>query len=157
LSLLPSIIVLGIAAIAALVLANKRRSPPEYEVRRLAAARALALATGVQGVHFIEEASTGFNERLGDVLGLPGMPFALFLTFNLAWLGIWLASIWGVRTARPAAFFAAWFLAIAGMFNGVAHPLLAIASSGYFPGLVTSVFIAAASAWLWRQLQRATD
>ena len=40
---------------------------------------------------------------------------------------------------------AAWFLAIAGMFNGIAHPLLALASGGYFPGLVSSPFIAVMS------------
>jgi hypothetical protein len=126
------------------------------EAERLAAARALGLATVVQGIHFAEEASTGFPERLGEVLGLPGMSFSFFVVFNLAWLGIWFASIPGLRSARPAAFFAAWFLAIAGMANGVAHPLLAIAAREYFPGLLSSPFIAAASIWLWLRLRGAT-
>jgi hypothetical protein len=43
------------------------------------------------------------------------------------------------------------------MFNGIAHPLLAIADGGYFPGLVTSPFIAAASALLWIRLRAATQ
>lgn len=51
---------------------------------------------------------------------------------------------------------AAWFLAIAGMFNGIAHPLLAIAAGGYFPGLVNSPFIGVASVWFWLRLLRAT-
>jgi hypothetical protein len=54
------------------------------------------------------------------------------------------------------AVFAAWFLAIAGMFNGIAHPLLAIAERGYFPGVVSSPFICVASVWLWLRLRKAT-
>ncbi len=156
LNALPSIIVLGLAAFAALLLVLRRRSPPENVTERLAAARALALAVGVQSVHFAEEAATGLHERLGALLGLPGIPLSVFVAFNLMWLGIWVASVPGVRSARAAAFFAAWFLAIAGMFNGIAHPLLAIAAGGYFPGLVSSPFIGIASVWLWLQLRRAT-
>lgn len=155
-SVIPSIVVLGLAALAALYLARSRRSPPENAAERLAAARALAVATVVQGVHFTEEASTGFHERLGALLGLPGMSFSFFVVFNLVWLGIWVASVPGLRSARAAAFFAAWFLAIAGMFNGIAHPLLALAAGDYFPGLVSSPFIAGASVWLWLRLRIAT-
>ena len=156
LNVLPSILVLGLAALAALGLVLSRRSPPECGVERHAAARALAVAVGLQGVHFAEEAATGFHERLGPLLGLPGMPLAAFVVFNLAWLGIWVASVPGLRSAHAAAFFAAWFLAIAGMLNGIAHPLLAVAADGYFPGLVSSPFIGAASVWLWFRLRSAT-
>lgn len=155
--LLPSIIVLGLAALAALRLAVTRRSSPERVQERLGAARALALALVIQGIHFAEEAMTGFHERLGALLGLPGMPFSYFVVFNLMWLGIWVASVPGLRSARAAAFFAAWFLAIAGMVNGIAHPLLAITAGEYFPGLVSSTFIAGASVWLWLQLRSATQ
>jgi hypothetical protein len=93
---------------------------------------------------------------LGDLLGLPAMPLAFFLAFNLIWIAIWIASIPGLRAGRPFAIFAAWFLAIAGLFNGVAHPLLAFARNGYFPGLVSSAFIAAASCLLLLRLWRAT-
>lgn len=155
-STLPSLAVLGAAALVALNLAASRRSPAGKEAERLAAARALGLATVVQAIHFAEEAWTGFPDRLGEVLGLPGMSFLFFMVFNLAWLGIWLASIPGLRSARPAAFFAAWFLAIAGMANGIAHPLLAIAAREYFPGLLSSPFIAAAGIWLWLRLRGAT-
>ena len=153
---LPSIFVLGLAALAALLLAQSRRSPPENTEERLAASRVLALTVGIQAIHFAEEAATGFRERLGDLLGLPGMSFTFFVVFNLTWLGIWVASVPGLRSARAVAFFAAWFLAIAGMFNGIAHPLLAIAAGEYFPGLVSSPFIAGASIWLWLQLRSAT-
>ena len=155
-SVLPSMFVLGLAALAALLLVLSRRSPPEKVAERLAAARALALAVGVQSVHFAEEAATGFHERLGALLGLPGIPLSYFVVFNLTWLGIWVASVPGLRSARAAAFFAAWFLAIAGMFNGIAHPLLAIAAGEYFPGLVSSPFIGGASVWVWLRLRRAT-
>lgn len=157
LSLLPSLFVLGLAAIAAAVLARSRPSPAAGAVQRLAAANALAVTLVIQGGHFAEEASTGFPERLGILLGLPAMPMSFFLAFNLAWLVIWIASIAGIRSGRTLAFFAAWFLAITGMFNAIAHPLLAIAAGGYFPGLITSPIIGAAAVWLWRRLRAATQ
>ncbi len=156
LNVLPSMFVLGLAAVAALFLVLSRGSPPENVPERVAAARALAVAVAVQSVHFAEEAATGFHERLGALLGLPGIPLSVFVIFNLTWLVIWVASVPGLRSGRTAAFFAAWFLAIAGMFNGIAHPLLAIAAGGYFPGLVSSPFIGFASVWLWLRLRRAT-
>ncbi len=156
LSILPSMVVLGLAAVAALRLVLIRWSPPENTAERLDAARALALAVGFQSVHFAEETATGCHERLGALLGLPGIPLSVFVVFNLTWLGIWVASVPGLRSARAAAFFAAWFLAIAGIFNGIAHPLLALAAGGYFPGLVSSPFICVASVWLWLRLRRAT-
>ena len=156
LNLLPSIVILGLAALAAVILVRSRRSPPENVAERLAASHALALAVAIQSIHFTEEATTGFHEQLGPLLGLPGMPFSVFIAFNVMWLGIWVASIPGLRSSRAGAFFAAWFLAIAGMINGIAHPLLAIAAGAYFPGLVTSPFICIASVWLWLQLREAT-
>lgn len=157
LSLLPSLFVLGLAALGAVGLARSRPSPPENAAERSVAARALALALVVQAIHFSEETLTGFPERLGALLGLPAMPMSFFLMFNLAWLAIWGVSVPGLRAARTAAFFAAWFLAIAGMINAVAHPLLAVAVGGYFPGLVSSPFIGAAAVWLWLRLREATE
>ena len=155
-SLLPSIVVLGLAAIAALILARSRWSPSGKTAERLAASRALAVAVVIQGIHFAEELTTGFHERLGPVFNLPAMSFTFFVGFNVVWLGVWLASVPGLRSARVVAFFAAWFLAIAGILNGIAHPLLAVAEGRYFPGLVSSPFIAAASIWLWLRLRTAT-
>jgi hypothetical protein len=156
LSVLPSLVVLGLAALAALFLARTRRSPPERAAERNAAARALVVTLGIQAIHFAEEAATGFPYRLGARLGLPSMSFSFFVVFNLVWLGIWLASVPGLRSARVAAFFAAWFLAIAGIANGVAHPLLAVTAGGYFPGLVTSPLAGLAGLWLYVRLGRAT-
>jgi hypothetical protein len=84
------------------------------------------------------------------------MPLAFFVVFNLTLIAIWIASIPLLRSARRLGFFAAWFLAIAGMLNGIAHPLMAIASGGYFPGLVSSPFIGLVSIYLWRRLKGAT-
>jgi hypothetical protein len=156
LSLLPSALVLGIAALAAIHFTTGRRSPPDMLEERLAAARALAIAAAVQCLHFLEEALTGFNTQLGGLFGLPEMSQSFFLAFNVVWLAIWAASVPAVRSGRAGGFFAAWFLAIAGTVNGIAHPLLAGVAGGYFPGLVSSPFIGAVSVWLWVLLGRAT-
>lgn len=84
------------------------------------------------------------------------MPLSFFVCFNLAWIAIWITSVRLLRRGRRAAFFAAWFLAIAGVLNGVAHPLMALASGGYFPGLITSPIIGIAGVILWRRLRGAT-
>ena len=154
--LIPSIIVLGLAAFAAMVLVQKRQSPPERITERRAAAKVLALTVVVQSIHFAEEAATGFPERLAALFNLPSMSFTFFVVFNLAWIGVWLASIPGLNASKKFAFFAAWFLAIAGMINGLAHPLLAVASGGYFPGLASSPIIGVVSVYLWRRLRKAT-
>jgi len=156
LNLLPSIVALGLAALFAGYLAWQRRSPPERGVERNAAARALMLALIIQSIHFTEETATGFHDQLPALFGLPGIPFTAFVGFNLAWIAIWIMSVPGLRSARPAAFFAAWFLAIAGSINGIAHPLLALFSDGYFPGLFSSPFIGAASVLLLLKLRKAT-
>ena len=156
LNLLPSVFVLGLAALAALALALGRRSPPDSAAERLAAAHAITLALVIQSIHFTEETVTGFHERFPAVFGLPAMPLSIFVVFNLAWIGIWIASVPGLRSGRALAFFAAWFLAIAGMINGIAHPLLAINAGGYFPGLLSSPVIGAVGVLLSLRLRRAT-
>lgn len=155
-SLIPSLVALGTAALVAVALSLIRSLPAGNSAGSLAAARALQIAVIIQSLHFAEEALTGFHVKLGALFGLPAMSLSFFLVFNLCWIAIWVASIGGVRSGHRAAFFAAWFLAIAGIINGVAHPLLAIESASYFPGLVTSPAIAGASAWLWLMLLRAT-
>ena len=155
-SLVPSIAVLGPVAFVALQLSRFRLSPARFTMQRVIASRALGMTTAVQGAHFVEEWVTGFHVRFPALFGLEPMPLAFFVVFNLTWIAIWIASIPLLRSARKLGFFAAWFLAIAGMLNGIAHPLMAIASGGYFPGLVSSPFIGLVSIYLWRQLQGAT-
>jgi len=161
LSLVPSIVVLGLAAFAALQLTLRRPSSTEFAIERGGASQALALATAIQSGHFAEEWITGFHVRFPALFGLEPMPLSFFVVFNLTWIVIWIASVPLLRSAlNPAikpAFFAAWFLAIAGMLNGVAHPVMAVASGGYFPGLISSPFVGLVSIYLWYRLHSATS
>jgi hypothetical protein len=156
LSIVPSLLILGPVALAALLLALNRPSLPEGAEARGAASRVFFWATLVQGVHFMEEALTGFHIELPALFGLPPIPLAVFMAFNLIWIVIWLASIPGIGKAVRFAFFAAWFLGIAGVINLAAHPILAIVKGGYFPGLVTAPIIGILAILLCLRLWRAT-
>jgi len=153
--MLPSLVILTALALVALTLTSIRRIS-EDGVRRRNAAVGLALATIVQVLHLAEESVTGLYVRLPALFSQEAMPFSIFLTFNIAWLAIWAVSIPGVRSGRSGAFFAAWFLAVASLFNGIAHPALALVSRGYFPGLVTSPIAGVAGAYLFFRLHSAT-
>ena len=157
LSIVPSVVVLGLVAVVAVRLSQNRSSPMEAAKERNAASTLLGIATAIQSVHFAEEWVTGFHIRFPALLGLDPMPMSFFVAFNLVWIGFWIASVPSLRIGRGSAFFAAWFLAIAGVLNGVAHPMMAIASGGYFPGLITSPFIGIAGVILWQRLHRATS
>ncbi|MDH4048936.1 MAG: HXXEE domain-containing protein [Gammaproteobacteria bacterium] len=154
--ILPSMIILGVAALVALALAFVRRSHPDNVRERIDASNALAVAVAIQAAHFGEELATGFHVKFPALFGLPPMSPTFFIIFNLTWIAIWVAAIPGLRLAQPAAYFAAWFLAIAGIINGIGHPILAIVTGGYFPGLVTSPFIGIAGVWLWRRMYATT-
>ncbi len=156
-SVVPSVVVLGLVAVVALWLTQRRSSPVEAARERLVASTVLAFATAIQSAHFAEEWVTGFNVRFPALLGLEPMPLSFFVPFNLVWIAIWIASIPLLRLGRRPAFFAAWFIAIGGMLNGVAHPMMAIASGGYFPGLITSPVIGLAGLILWKRLLKATS
>lgn len=156
-SVVPSVLVLGLVAIVAVQLAQRRSSPIEAAKERIAASTALGFAAAIQSVHFAEEWVTGFHVRFPALLGLEPMPISFFVPFNLVWIAIWIISIPFLRLGRRPAFFAAWFIAIAGVLNGVAHPMMAIASGGYFPGLITAPIIGLAGVILWKRLQTATS
>ena len=156
-SVLPSIVILGLVAVFAVQITCRRSSPADAGRERAAASAVLGLTTAIQSVHFAEEWATGFNVRFPALLGLDPMPLPFFVSFNLAWLAVWIASIPAIRLGRKLAFFAAWFLALAGILNGVAHPILAIVSDGYFPGLITSPLIGLAGVLLWKRLHEATS
>ncbi len=156
-SLLPSVLILGAIALAAVFVARSRSTRHALKAARAKAAAALMLATAAQSLHFAEEAATGFHRLFPALFGLPEMPFALFTAFNLLWIGIWIASVKGIRSGSTAAYFAAWFLALAGIGNAISHPLFAIATGGYFPGLFSAPVIGAASVWLSVRLLKATE
>lgn len=154
-SLLPSGIALGCVAVLALYLTHVRSISDDTSTLRRAAI-GLLVATLAQGLHFAEEALTGFHESLPASFGQPAMSYQFFLAFNLSWLAIWIASTRGILSRRKIAFFAGWFLAIAGVLNAFAHPLLAVSARAYFPGLLTSPIVGIAAAVLWARLRDAT-
>ncbi len=155
-SLLPSISALGLAALFALYLALARHPSSDNKAQQKLAAQALGVAVILQGIHFTEELVTGFHERFPAIFGLEAIPVSIFIAFNVLWLMAWSASIRGIEKTVTIAYFAAWFLAIAGILNGIAHPMLALAEGSYFPGLFSSPFIAIACVALWRRLIIAT-
>lgn len=156
-SLLPSLVVLGSAAVVATYLNQSRWSPPENVTARAGAARVFVLTVALTAVHMVEEATTGLAARFPALFGLPAVPLSTFVIVNATFIGICIASIAGLRAGRPGAFWVAWFLSLACFINLVGHPLMALAVGGaYFPGLVSAPFVGAAGIWLWRRLRRAT-
>jgi hypothetical protein len=154
-SMIPSIAILTLVALAALILARRRNASGESAIERTAASRALVLATAAQSVHFVEEWATGFHIQFPALFGQDPMPLAFFVAFNLAWIAIWVFSVPLIRSGVRPAVFAAWFLALAGMLNALAHPSLAALVGSYFPGLISSPLIGVARLYLWRRLHRA--
>ena len=100
--------------------------------------------------------TTGIHERLPAAFGLAPLSLRLFVSFNLAWLGIWALSVWGLARRRHVALFPLWFLGVASVANGLLHPLLALNARGYFPGLATSPLVAVVGALLLARLSRVT-
>lgn len=155
--LLPSIIILGLIALAALWIAVNRPSPRERTDERRAAARIFVIAIAAQCIHFSEEAPTGLNVRLPELFGLPPVALSVFATVNLVAIGVWIVSVPGLRAGQTGAFFAAWFLALASVFNVVGHPAFAVVTGGYFPGLATSLLVGVTGVWFCRKLYVATQ
>jgi len=83
-SVVPSVVVLGLVAIVAAQLAQRRSSPSDAAIARIAASTVLGISTAIQSAHFVEEWATGFHARFPALLGLDPMPLAFFVPFNLA-------------------------------------------------------------------------
>lgn len=129
---------LTVGAVAAIAFTLRRRSRGFPAAARDALLRLLLLAIALQCMHFAEEFLTGFAEKFPALVDLPAWPSGFFVTFNVFWIAVWVLSAAGLANDRSAALFPIWFLVIAMMANGVAHPLLSLALHGYFPGLATS-------------------
>lgn len=140
---------LGLDAVLVVALLVALRSNP---AARLGLAPWVAIA--MQAQHFAEEYAAAFHVRFPTFLGLAPWPLTFFVGLNVAFLVVFcVAALVGPRfyPARTAL----WALAIASVLNAVAHPSVALASNGYFPGLVTSPFVGAAGVFLgWRLLRR---
>ncbi len=156
LSLLPSAVILGIAMLASLYLVLHRPIVHGKDELVARVGQLYPFAIGLQALHFLEETMTGFPVRFPALFGLDPMPQLMFLGINVIWIGIWVVTVPGIKSRNHFAFFAAWFLGIAGMVNLIAHPALALYKGGYFPGLFTSPFIGAAGVFLFLRLEVAT-
>lgn len=106
----------------------------------------------LQSAHFVEEYTTRFYERFPSLLGLASWSARFFVVFNVAWLTIWIFAALRLRSGARVVVFPLWFLAIAMVANGIAHPLLAVAAGGYFPGLITAPVLGIAGVALWMRL-----
>lgn len=119
--------------------------------------RTALLSILCQAVHFGEETWTGFPERFPKLLGLAPWPYSFFIAFNVVWLLIWVIAARGMTSRHPITLFPLWFLGIAGVANGLAHPVLSLYVGGYFPGLVTSPLVGVAGVLLLSRLNRVTQ
>jgi len=132
-------------------------SRPRPAVENLGRIRRAAMAGVVlQAAHFTEELLTGFHQQFPAILGLAAWSPGLFTAFNLAWLAGWVMSIAALRRWPKTATFPLWFLGLAAVVNGLAHPLLSAATADYFPGTWSSLFLAIAGVYLLRELAAAT-
>ena len=156
-SLLPSALALGSAGLIALFLGLTRGWMENAPSLMRSAVRTALITVLVQATHFAEELVTGFHERFPALFGLAPMPLRFFVAFNVAWLAIWGLAVWGLAARRRAALFPLWFLGIAGVVNGFAHPSLSVFAGGYFPGLLTSPAIGVLGFLLLRRLLRVTQ
>jgi hypothetical protein len=137
-SLLIGTITVDVLLAGALILTLSRAPAWSNVTARRRLANVFAAAIGVQAVHFFEEWATGFHERWPALLGLVPWPASLWVSFNLVWFTLWGLALVGLRARWRAALVPIWLLALACAVNGVAHPLLALAVGGYFPGLWSS-------------------
>ena len=148
---------LSVAGAIALFLTLSRGWVDERRARISGAVPIAFVAILFQAAHFTEELATSFHQRFPVLLGLTPWSLRFFVTFNLVWLAIWCLSAWGLVARCRAALFPLWFLAIGSIANGVVHPLFAILTGGYFPGLVTSPFVGVVGVFLIRRLLLVTD
>ena len=154
LSFVPSIIILGAVFIVSLVLTHTRPAVSSSELPAIN--RTVLIAVAVQLLHFSEETMFDFHILLPQLFGLPAMPLRAFIAFNCAWIVIWLlgTQLKQTQTLVIATF---WFLAIASAMNGLAHPLFALLTAGYFPGLVTSPLAGVVGFILLSRLRQASS
>jgi len=119
--------------------------------------RIFLLGVALQCAHFVEEFTTGFYVEFPQLLGLAPWTPEFFVSFNLAWIAIWILAAVGIREGIRAALVPVWFLAIAMLVNMVAHPLMAFQAQGYFPGLFTSPLAGVVGLMLWPRVLAATQ
>jgi hypothetical protein len=96
------------------------------------------LAIAVQSLHFTEEFFTGFQRQFPQLVGYEWSD-GRFVTFNLAWIALFVFAAVGVYRRVPLAYLVVLFLALAGgVGNGAGHLLLSAQQGRYFPGAATA-------------------
>lgn len=148
---------LSVAAVIAAWLTFSRSLPVVGSIRLRVAVVLAVIALLSQSAHFAEELLTGFPQRFPALLGLAPWSIRFFVSFNVFWIIVWGFSCWGVTAGRRLALCPLWFLAIASLANGVAHPLLSALAGGYFPGLFTSPLVGVMGFALVRELLLVTS
>jgi hypothetical protein len=92
----------------------------------------------MQCLHFTEEFVTGFQRQFPKPLGSEWGD-AQFVTFNMAWLAVFVLAGLGVyRHMRLAYITVLFFALIGGVGNGAGHLLLSATQGRYFPGVDTA-------------------
>ena len=139
---------LGLDAVLIIALLVALRQPPTVPL-----GFAPWIAVACQALHFAEEYATGFRRRFPEFWGLAPWPETFFVGLNAGCLVAFsIAALIGPRV-YPARV-ALWALAIASVLNALAHPAVAVATGGYFPGLMTSPVVGAAGLGLASRLMR---
>jgi hypothetical protein len=96
------------------------------------------IAIVVQCLHFAEEYLTGFQRQFPNLIGYEWSD-ARFVTFNMAWIAVFVLAGLGVYWRVQLAYLVVLFLALAGgVGNGAGHLLLSATQRRYFPGTVTA-------------------
>lgn len=155
-SFVPSIIALSAMAAVALVITLVRGGINADPTSLRRAVRLATLAIACQVLHFAEEVGGELNLHLPGVFGLDPMTMASFVSVNVVALAVWVLSVFALRARVSAALLPLWFLAVASVSNGLFHPALAIATGGYFPGVLTSPVVGVAGLFLLGGLARIT-
>ena len=144
-------------AIAALILTIARR-PAKSAIGEIDGIIGLYLVgIACQCLHFTEEFLTGFYLRVPPFLGFVPWSPEFFVAFNLTWMALWLLGAAGIKKGMRVAFFPVWFFAIGMVGNAIWHPLLCLATGGYFPGLWTSPFGGVIGVILLTRLRKLTE
>ncbi len=143
---------LDLIGVLALFLTFVRGNVDANKTRLRAAVRLVVVAILCQAAHFAEELATGFHQRFPELLGLTPWPLGFFVSFNLFWLVVWCLSIRGLTARLRVALFPLWFLGVACVANGLAHPFFSVRTGGFFPGLVTSPLVGIVGVLLLRRL-----
>lgn len=94
-----------------------------------------------QFLHFFEEFATGFRVRFPELYSASPYSAELFVGINMVSYFVFAISFIVATEKRIAPLYipALFFVIYGGMGNAIAHPLWAVYTGGYFPGLFTSI------------------